>query len=181
MKISQPINLTPEERVALQIWAHGRKYPLRLVQRAQIILMAADSQQNQVIASRMKISRPTVQLWRERFLSLRLTGLEKDAPRPGRLSKISNAKVKAVINATLHTTPSNATHWSIRTMAQAQGLSRMTVQRIWQQYQLKPHLIKTFKLSRDAHFTEKLTDVVGLYLNPPDKSLVLCVDEKSQI
>ena len=116
--------------------------------------------------------RPTVQLWRERFLALRLAGLEKDAPRPGRIPRIPPEKIQAVVEATLHTTPPNATHWSTRSMAEAQGISEATIRRIWQQHNLKPHLIKTFKLSRDKQFVEKLYDVVGLYLNPPDKSLV---------
>jgi transposase len=107
--------------------------------------------------------------------------LEKDTPRPGRIPKISKAKIKAVVEATIETTPPHATHWSTRTMANAEGLSEATIRRIWKQHNLKPHLVKTFKLSRDKHFVEKLYDIVGLYLNPPDKSLVLCVDEKSQI
>jgi transposase len=143
--------------------------------------MAADGIQNQDIARCIGVSRPTVQLWRQRFLAFRLAGLEKDAPRPGRFPKITPTKIQAVVDATLHTTPPNATHWSTRSMAKAQGLSEATIRRIWKQYNLKPHLIKTFKLSRDKRFVEKLHDVVGLYLNPPDKSLVLCVDEKSQI
>jgi len=154
---------------------------VRQVQRAQIILMAANGTQSQEIARRMNISRPTVQLWRQRFLALRVSGLEKDAPRPGRIPRIPAHKISAVVEATLHTKPPQATHWSTRSMAKAQGLSEATVRRIWQQHNLKPHLIKTFKLSRDKHFVGKLQDVVGLYLNPPDKSLVLCVDEKSQI
>jgi transposase len=143
--------------------------------------MAADGVRSQDIARDLDISRPTVQLWRERFLSLRLEGLEKDAPRPGRIPSIPEKTVRAVIQATLHTTPPNATHWSTRSMAKAHGLSQATIRRIWNQHHLKPHLVKTFKLSRDKYFVEKLYDVVGLYLNPPDKSLVLCVDEKSQI
>jgi len=143
--------------------------------------MAADGVHNRNIARELRISRPTVQLWRERFLSLRLEGLEKDAPRPGRIPSITEEKIRAVIEATLHTKPANATHWSTRSMAKAQGLSQATIRRIWKQHNLKPHLIKTFKISRDKQFIEKLYDVVGLYLNPPDKSLVLCVDEKSQI
>jgi transposase len=154
---------------------------VRLVQRAQIIQMAADGMQSQNIAQELGISRPTVQLWRQRFLALRLVGLEKDAPRPGRIPKIPEKKIQAVVEATLHTTPSNATHWSTRSLAKAQGLSEATIRRIWKQYNLKPHLLKTFKLSRDKHFVEKLHDVVGLYMNPPDKSVVFCVDEKSQI
>ena len=143
--------------------------------------MAASGVTNQDIAHKLDISRPTVQLWRSRFLALRLPGLKKDAPRPGRIPKIPQAKIKAVIEATLHTTPSNATHWSTRTMAKAKGISEATVRRIWKKHNLKPHLTKTFKLSNDKHFVEKLYDVVGLYLNPPDKSLLLCVDEKNQI
>lgn len=180
-RTAAPIILSPEERSTLGLWAHGRSLPLRLVQRAQIIQLAAEGMPSQDIARTMRVSRPTVQLWRQRFLALRLPGLEKDAPRAGRLPRISPRKIKAVIDATLHTTPLHATHWSVRSMAQAQGISRMAIQRIWKQHNLKPHLVKTFKLSRDTQFVEKLTDVVGLYLNPPDKSLVLCVDEKSQI
>jgi len=127
------------------------------------------------------VSRPTVQLWRERFLALRLEGLVKDAPRPGRLPHISDDRVRAIVDATLHTKPPNATHWSVRTMAAAQQVSPATVQRVWARYNLKPHLTKTFKLSRDKEFVAKLRDIVGLYLNPPDRALVLCVDEKSQI
>jgi transposase len=178
---AEAIALSPEERGTLDLWARGRSLPLRLVQRARIIRMAAQGVPSQDIARGLKISRPTVQLWRQRFLALRLPGLEKDAPRPGRIPKISARKIKAVVNATLHETPPNATHWSTRSMADAQGLSEATVRRIWQQHSLKPHLVKTFKLSRDRAFVEKLYDVVGLYLNPPDKSLLLCVDEKSQI
>jgi len=181
MRTAAPILLSPEERSALATWAHGRSVPVRLVQRAQIVQMAADGVRSQDIARELEISRPTVQLWRERFLTLRLEGLEKDAPRPGRIPSISERKIRAVVEATLHTTPPAATHWSTRSMATAQDLSAATVRRIWKRHGLKPHLIKTFKLSRDTHFVEKLYDVVGLYLNPPDKSLVLCVDEKSQI
>lgn len=181
MHLAPPILLSPEERTTLRAWARAKSLPLRVVQRAQIIMMAADGVTNQDIASRLQISRPTVQLWRERFLSLRVAGLEKDAPRPGRIPNIPEAKIRAIVEATLHTKPPAATHWSTRTMAKAQGVSEATVRRIWRQHNLKPRLVKTFKLSRDKHFLEKLTDVVGLYLNPPDKALVLCVDEKSQI
>lgn len=175
------IILTPEERATLEQWARSRTMPLRLVQRAKIIQMASNGMDSQDIAKMLEVSRPTVQLWRERFLALRLSGLEKDAPRPGRIPRISDEKVRAVIEATLHSKPPDATHWSTRSMSRAQGISEASVRRIWRQHNLKPHLIKTFKLSRDKRFVEKLIDVVGLYLNPPDKSLVLCVDEKSQI
>jgi transposase len=181
MRVAEPILLTSEEQSALNAWAAGRSYPYRLVQRAKIIRMAADGIQSQDISRELRISRPTVQLWRERFLALRLTGLEKDAPRPGRIPRITQRKITAIIKATLYTTPANATHWSTRSMAKEQGLSEATIRRIWQRHNLKPHLIQTFKLSRDKQFVEKLHDIVGLYLNPPDKALVLCVDEKSQI
>jgi transposase len=181
MNRADPIMLSSEERMTLETWSRGRSLPARLVQRARIIQMAAEGALNQTIADALNISRPTVQLWRDRFLALRLRGLEQDAPRPGRLPKIPQAKVEAVVEATLHSTPPNETHWSARSMAKAQKLSRMTVQRIWKQYNLKPHLVETFKLSKDKRFLEKLYDVVGLYLNPPDKAIVLCVDEKSQI
>ncbi len=181
MNIAERIILTPEEETVINRWAQGKSFPLRLVQRAQIIQMSAKGIFNHDIASHLDISRPTVQLWRERFLALRLPGLEKDAPRPGRIPKIHHKKVIAIVNATLHTTPPNATHWSERSMAKAQGVSKDSIRRIWKQYNLKPHLIKTFKLSRDKRFLEKLYDIVGLYLNPPDKAIVFCVDEKSQI
>jgi transposase len=181
MRTTESITLSPEEFSTLKIWANTRNIPMRLVQRAQIIQMAADGVSNQDISQKLNISRPTVQLWRFRFLSLRLAGLKKDAPRPGRIPKISQQKIKAVVEATLHKTPLNATHWSTRTMAKAQNLSEVTIRRIWKKHNLKPHLTKTFKLSTDKHFVEKLCDIVGLYLHPPDKSLVLCVDEKSQI
>jgi transposase len=175
------IVLAPDERATLTTWARGRSLAHRTVVRAKIITMAADGARSQAIARVLGVSRPTVQLWRQRFLALRVAGLEQDAPRPGRKPTVAVAKIRAVVEATLHTTPAQATHWSTRSMARAHGLSQATVQRIWKRHNLKPHLVKTFKLSRDTQFVEKLTDVVGLYLNPPDKSLVLCVDEKSQI
>jgi len=181
MNIAERIIFTPQEEATINRWSQGKSFPLRLIQRAQIIQLAAQGIFNHDIAKRLDISRPTVQLWRERFLAFRLSGLEKDAPRPGRLPKIRHEKVMTIVNATIHTTPSDATHWSTRSMAKAHGVSKDSIQRIWKQYNLKPHLIKTFKLSRDKRFLEKLYDVVGLYLNPPDKSIVFCVDEKSQI
>jgi transposase len=181
MRKAARIELASDERKQLEEWSRSRKIPLRVVQRTQVVLMASDGIQNKEIAVRLGMSRPTVQLWRERFLAKRVLGLEKDAPRPGRLPRISERKVRAIVEATTKTKPENATHWSTRTMAKAQGVSQATVRRIWHQHQLKPHLTKTFKISRDPNFVDKLHDVVGLYLNPPDRSLVLCVDEKSQI
>ena len=180
-RVAEPIILSSKERSTLETWSRQRSIPLRLVQRANIIRMAADGISSKNIALETGVSRPTVQLWRERFLALRVSGLEKDAPRPGRIPRIAERKIRQVVEATLHSTPSNATHWSTRTMAKAQGLSEATIRRIWKQHNLKPHLIESFKLSKDKHFVEKLHDIVGLYLNPPDKALVLCVDEKSQI
>jgi transposase len=175
------IILSEAEQAILANWAKSRSLPHRQVVRARIITLAAQGVTSQSIATSLGISRPTVQLWRGRFLALRTAGLEKDAPRPGRKPRICPAKIRAVVEATLHTIPANATHWSTRSMARAQGLSEATIRRIWKQHNLKPHLVETFKLSRDKHFVEKLQDVVGLYLNPPERALVLCVDEKSQI
>ena len=181
MNIAEQIILTPQEETTINRWAHGKSFPLRLMQRAQIIQLAAKGIFNHDIANRLGTSRPTVQLWRERFLAFRLHGLEKDAPRPGRIPRIQHKKITTIVNATLHTTPSDATHWSVRSMTKVHGVSKDTIQRIWKRHNLKPHLVKTFKLSRDKRFVEKLHDIVGLYLNPPDKAIVFCVDEKSQI
>ena len=181
MRTTTPIALTPDERRTLDGWSRSRHLPYRQVMRARVITMAADGAFSQDIARELGISRPTIQLWRERFLALRLAGLQKDAPRPGRRPRLTEAKIRSVVEATLQTKPPHATHWSTRSMAHAQQLSQSTVQRIWKRHNLKPHLTGTFKLSRDKHFVEKLYDVVGLYLNPPDRALVLCVDEKSQI
>jgi transposase len=181
MRTATAIKLTPEVREQLLRYARGRSVPKRLVERAGIVLRAADGQQSQLIAAGMGLSRPTVQLWRDRFARQGVAGIEKDAPRPGRKPKLATATVRRVIQATLETTPPQATHWSVRTMAKTQGISRMAVQRIWAAHNLKPHLVETFKLSNDPRFVEKLVDVVGLYLDPPDRALVLCVDEKSQI
>src|SRR3989337_3837973 len=140
MNIAERIILTPTEEVSINRWAQGKSFPLRLVQRAQIIQLAAQGVFNHDIAKRLDMSRPTVQLWRDRFLSLRLPGLEKDAPRLGRFPKIQHKKVTAIVDATLHTTPQDATHWSTRSMAKAQGVSKNSVCRIWREYNLKPHL-----------------------------------------
>jgi transposase len=160
---------------------HSGKTPQKIVLRARIVLLASQGVPNHAISQQVSASRPTVLLWRSRFAQFGVPGLMRDAKRPGRKRALSAEKVKAVVEATLQTTPTDATHWSIRSMAKAQGLSRMAVQRIWRAHKLQPHRVETFKLSRDPQFVEKVRDVVGLYLNPPDKALVLSVDEKSQI
>ncbi len=149
------IMLGPDEEATLDVWSRRRSMPVRLVQRSRIIRLAAQGKFNQQIARELGISRPTVQLWRERFLALRLAGLQKDAPRPGRLPRISAQKVRAVLEATLHDKPSQATHWSSRLMAKAQGLSEASVRRIWKRHNLKPHLTKSFKVSGDPRFVDK--------------------------
>jgi transposase len=159
----------------------GGKTPQRVALRTQIVLGAAAGQSNNGLAKALGISRPTLLRWRERYVEAGVAGLLKDAPRPGRHKRIQADKVAAIVEATLHTTPRDATHWSVRSMAQRQRVSPATVHRIWQAANLQPHRTKTFKLSRDPHFVRKLRDVVGLYMNPPAKALVLSVDEKSQI
>jgi transposase len=149
--------------------------------RARIVLAASDGTANRVIARGLGVSRPTVIQWRARFARRGVAALLQDAPRPGRPRTIDGHKVEAVVQATLHSKPQVATHWSVRTMAAAQGISPATVQRIWSAHGLQPHRVETFKLSRDKRFVEKLRDVVGLYLNPPEHALVLSIDEKSQI
>ena len=175
------IALTEDDRRTLESWVAARTTSQRVAFRARIILLAATGASNRRIAQEVRTSRPTVILWRQRFLEGGSTALTEDAPGRGRKPQLTEAKMKQIVEATLHTTPPAATHWSTRTLARAQGVSQATVQRIWDAHGLQPHRIRTFKLSKDRHFVEKLTDVVGLYLNPPDKALVLAVDEKSQI
>lgn len=159
----------------------GRNTPQKVVMRAKIAIKMLEGIPKKRIAEELNISRTTVYLWAERYTQGGVAALLKDAPRPGRIPLITAEKEKEVVETTLHTLPPNMTHWSIRTMAMAQGISRMAVQRIWKKYNIQPHRIKTFKLSNDPHFIEKVQDVVGLYLNPPEKALVFSVDEKSQI
>jgi transposase len=153
----------------------------KVASRAKIVLLAAQGVPNHAIARRLQTSRPTVLLWRERFKRSGVAGLLRNNKRPGRTPSLSAEKVQAVVEATLRSVPPNATHWSVRSMATAQAISRMAVQRIWKAHRLQPHRVENFKFSRDPHFVEKVRDIVGLYLNPPDKALVLSVDEKSQI
>jgi len=151
------------------------------MEQKKTLLLAADGRSNNAIAKELDTSRPTVLLWRERFNTQGILGLSEDAPHGSSAQRLDARKVRAIVEMTLQATPPDATHWSTRTMAKKQGVSQSSVTRIWNMYGLQPHRIKTFKLSRDKRFVEKLTDVVGVYLNPPDKALVLCVDEKSQI
>jgi transposase len=147
-----------------------------------MILLAAEGRQDKQIAAQVGIRRQSVALWRRRFLELGIDGIEKDAPRGGRKrSARSDTKVRDLIRRTTQTTPTDATHWSTRSMARAAGTSEATVRRVWHEHGLKPHRVKSFKLSNDKRFIEKLDDIVGLYLDPPEHALVLCCDEKSQI
>lgn len=175
------LKMTDEQRGLLSVWTRAKTTPQRTVLRAKICLLAADGKSNNAIAKELRTSRPTVIQWRRRFAEKGPAGLAEDAPHGPSHQALPPEKVKAIVEATLHTTPPGATHWSTRTMAKAQGVSNATVARIWDAHGLQPHRVETFKLSRDKRFVEKLTDVVGVYLNPPDKAVVLCVDEKSQI
>lgn len=181
MRVAPEILLSPEERQRLEKLARGRSTAARLVQRAQIVLLASEGKENREIAAELGIVRHTVGRWRSRYAQLGLAGIEKDSPRSGRLPSISEEAIQAVIRKTTQETPNDATHWSTRSMAKATGLSAATIRRIWRRHGLKPHRVRTFKLSNDPRFVEKLEEVIGLYLNPPEHALVLCVDEKSQI
>ena len=177
----EALEVSDEARRTLEGWVGASTSPQRMVMRARIVLLASQGVANRRIAREVGTSRPTVVLWRNRFVAGGVAALVEDAPGRGRPASISSAKVRRIVKATTQTRPRGATHWSTRTMAEAQGISHATVQRIWDAHGLQPHRVKTFKLSRDKRFVEKLTDVVGVYLNPPDKAVVLCVDEKSQI
>ncbi len=157
------------------------KTPQRVALRARLVLMAADGVSNSETARAVGVSRPTVLLWRDRFERFGVAGLLKDAPRPGRKKRLTSELVQRIVEETQRSKPKAATHWSCRAMARRHQVSHMTVQRIWQQYRLRPHLVQRFQMSDDPRLVEKVRDVVGLYLNPPDKALVLSVDEKSQI
>jgi transposase len=181
MKSARQITLTDEERKALERWSRGRRTPARLVLRAEIVLRAAQGMMNKEIAKKLKTAPKTVSLWRTRFADHRLAGIEKDAPRGGRPPQAREQIAHEIIEKTIRETPADATHWSTRTLAKALGTSPAMVQRVWQANGLQPHRTKTFKLSNDPHFTEKLIDVVGLYLDPPEQALVLSADEKTSI
>ena len=177
---TKPIVLTEEERGKLDQWARRPKTAQRLALRARILLGCADGLESRQVARRLHITDQTVGKWRARFRSARLEGLA-DEPRPGAPRSITDAQVEALITRTLETAPAQGTHWSTRTMAEATGMSQSAVSRIWRTFSLQPQRAETFKLSADPFFVEKVRDIVGLYLNPPEHALVLCVDEKSQI
>ena len=173
--------LEPAQREQLERLARGRRISVRLAERARVVLHAADGMENQRIGEALGISRQKAGRWRDRYAGHGLAGIEKDAPRPGRKRRIGDKQRAAVARKTLHEKPEGQTHWSRSTMAAAAGLSDSTVGRIWREHGLKPHRVEAFKLSNDPRFVEKLTDVVGLYLSPPEHAVVLSCDEKSQI
>ena len=181
MRMIERISISSADRERLKGLVRNRNTPQKVVWRARIVLLASDGQTAEAIAAVVGKSLLTVRRWRRRYVAKGVDGLLKDATRPSRVKPLSPEKIKQVVHMTLHEKPPKATHWSGRSMAAAAGISYSSVQRIWRAHGLKPHLVKTFKVSRDKHFAEKVEDVVGLYLAPPDKALVLCVDEKSQI
>ncbi len=176
----EPLELTDEERLALEGWARRPKSAQSLALRCRIVLLAATGKSNTAVATELGIDVGTARKWRSRFLTERLGGLH-DEPRPGAPRTVGDDAVEALIVKTLEETPTDATHWSTRSMAKATGMSQSAVSRIWRAFGLKPHLVETFKLSPDPLFVDKVRDIVGLYVNPPEAALVLCVDEKTQI
>jgi transposase len=181
VRVAPEIAVMNEDRIQLQRWSRGRSTPARLVLRAKVVLAAAEGKTNDVIAAELGTDPGLVGRWRRRFADLGLAGIEKDAPRGGRPATARSRLVGKIIEWTTQRKPKNATHWSTRTLAAELGTSRAMINRVWRANGLKPHLSRTFKLSNDPRFVEKLTDIVGLYLNPPEHALVLSVDEKSQI
>jgi len=173
--------LSPFERSRMQQWVAAHGTPQQVALRCRIVLAAADGESDIRIAEQLSVNRKTVILWRQRFCEQRLDALWEIASGRGRKPTYDLDKIAAIVEATLQTKPEGMTHWSCRTMARSQGVSKSTIHNIWQAHHLKTHRVETFKLSRDKKFLEKMTDVVGLYLNPPQEAIVLCVDEKSQI
>jgi transposase len=166
MRVAAQVVLTEEQRSELSAYARRRPVALRLVERANIILQAAEGKQDREIAAALELGRHTVARWRARFLQLGIAGLEKDAPQPGSTRTIDPDEI---IRKTTQEKPAHATHWTTRTLARALGISEATIRRAWHAHGLKPHLVDTFKVSRDPQFVEKLEDIVGLYLNPPSR------------
>jgi transposase len=181
LRVAPKINLTDEDRQTLERWSRGRSTPVRQVLRARIVLAAAEGKENRAIATELDTDRLLVGKWRRRFAEKGLAGIEKDAPRGGRKPRAREALAARIVEWTTQKKPANATHWSTRTLAAELGTNHALVNRVWRANGLKPHLVESFKLSNDKHFVEKLIDVVGLYLSPPEHALVLCADEKSQI
>lgn len=181
MRVAVAITLTDQERATLTKWSRGRSTPARLVQRAQVVLLAAAGMRNHEIAQQIGMVRASVGKWRKRFAERRLAGIERDAPRPGRPSPQREALTEKILEATTQTKPPNATQWSTRSLADHLGVSDARVARVWRAHRLQPHRVKTFKVSNDPQFAEKVRDIVGLYLNPPEHAIVLSCDEKSQI
>lgn len=181
MRRAVAIRLNKDERATLVRWARSRTASRALVARAQMILLAGRDWENQAIAEQLGVHRVTVAKWRQRFATQRLAGIERDRPGRGRPAHKRKHWARTIVEVTLHTTPKDATHWSVRSLARHLGVSKSMVERVWRAHELAPHRVRTFKLSRDPRFIEKLIDVVGLYLRPPEHALVLSVDEKSQI
>ena len=181
MRVAQSIELTESEKKTLTMWSRGRRTAVRVMKRAKIILLAAKGEQNKTIAERLGMDRGQVSRWRRRFVEKRVAGIEKDLPRGGRKATQREQMAPVIIERTTQTKPANATHWSVRTLADTLGIDKSMVQRVWHGSGLKPHLYKTFKVSRDKRFAEKVIDVVGLYLNPPQHAMVLCADEKTSV
>lgn len=180
-RVARPLVLSQDQKSQLERWLAALGTPQQVALRCRIILAIAAGKTEVAIAAEQHVNRKTVRLWRDRFHAQGLQGLWEIAPGRGRKATYDSTRIKSVIDATLQSKPQASTHWSCRTMAEEQGISKSTVSNIWRSHNLKPHRTETFKLSRDPRFLEKLTDVVGLYLNPPDKAIVLCIDEKSQI
>lgn len=181
MTSESQVQLPAADRAELEGWVAGRNTPQKLVWRARIVLMWADGAGITKIVQATGKTKRTAYRWRDRYVERGVEGLRRDASRPGRKKPLDAATIERVVHMTLHDKPPAGTHWSARKLARTAGLSHTSVQRIWAAHGLKPHLTKTFKLSNDPQFTEKVQDIVGLYLDPPDKALVLCIDEKSQI
>jgi transposase len=181
MRKIEQIWISVADRERLERLVRDRNTPQKVVWRARIVLLASDGLTAEGIAAAVDKSLLTVRRWRRRYVAKGMDGLLKDATRPSRVKPLTPEKIKQVVHMTLHAKPPNATHWSLRSMAAAAGVSYSSVQRIWRAHGLKPHLVETFKVSRDKNFAAKVEDVVGLYLDPPDRALVFCVDEKSQI
>ncbi|HET9308727.1 MAG TPA: IS630 family transposase [Candidatus Sulfotelmatobacter sp.] len=178
---AQPLRLSRKERELLEGFARTGNTPQKIVLRIRIVLRSADGIANHALAAELRTSRPTVLRWRRRFEQAGVEGLLEDAPRPGRKRRLTREKEEAIVNATLYCKPTGATHWSVRTLARAQRVSPATVHRVWKAHRLQPHRVQHFKLSPDPQFFHKVHDIVGLYLHPPEKALLLSVDEKSQI